>query len=217
MPSLKKHLSHWACNQTYFRCPLITNACCGLAGMLAPSPDKKCTSTAIHGTFSLTHWGWDKMAAFFQTTCSDAFSWIKMYQLRLKFHCSLFAMVQLTTFQHWIRWLLGADQATSHYLKQWWVVYWCLYASLGLNELEPKADNSYTVHYKIRQKNWENSTFHWSCAGNFSSQNGDHTKRPSMGFHHNGNNTHMINIISYGIIQNMEQRSSHRNMFCSMK
>ena len=28
-----------------------------------------------------------------------------------------------------------ADQATSHYLNQWWLVYWCLYASLDLNEL----------------------------------------------------------------------------------
>ena len=26
-------------------------------------------------------------------------------------------------------------QATSHYLNQWWLVYWRIYASLGLNEL----------------------------------------------------------------------------------
>ena len=25
--------------------------------------------------------------------------------------------------------------ATSHYLEQWWLVYWRIYASLGLNEL----------------------------------------------------------------------------------
>ena len=24
--------------------------------------------------------------------------------------------------------------ATSHYLKQWWLVYWGIYVSLGLNE-----------------------------------------------------------------------------------
>ena len=29
----------------------------------------------------------------------------------------------------------GSDQATSHYLNQWWLVYWCIYASLGLNDL----------------------------------------------------------------------------------
>ena len=28
-----------------------------------------------------------------------------------------------------------AGQATSHYLNQWWLVYWRIYASLGLNEL----------------------------------------------------------------------------------
>ena len=29
----------------------------------------------------------------------------------------------------------GADQATSHYLNQWLLVYWRIYVSLGLNEL----------------------------------------------------------------------------------
>ena len=38
-------------------------------------------------------------------------------------------------FQHWFREWLGAVQATSHYLNQWWLVYWRIYASLGLNEL----------------------------------------------------------------------------------
>ena len=28
-----------------------------------------------------------------------------------------------------------ANQATSHYLNQWWLFYWRIYASLGLNEL----------------------------------------------------------------------------------
>ena len=69
---------------------------------------------------SLTHWGRDKMAAIFQTTSSNAFSWMKMYEFRLKFHWSLFLRVQLTIFQYWFRWWLGAEQATSHYLNQWW-------------------------------------------------------------------------------------------------
>ena len=33
-----------------------------------------------------THWGWDKMAAIFQMTFSNAFSWMKMYRFRLRFH-----------------------------------------------------------------------------------------------------------------------------------
>ena len=28
----------------------------------------------------LAHWGWDKMAAIFQTTFWNAFSWMKMYE-----------------------------------------------------------------------------------------------------------------------------------------
>ena len=45
---------------------------------------------------SLTHWGRDKMAAIFQTTFSNAFSWMKIFKFRLRFHWSLFPRVQLT-------------------------------------------------------------------------------------------------------------------------
>ena len=75
------------------------------------------------------------MAAIFQTTFSNAFSWIEMYEFRLGFHWSLFLRVQLTIIHHWFRQWLGAGQATSHCLNQWWLVYWRIYASLGLNEL----------------------------------------------------------------------------------
>ena len=51
----------------------------------------------------LTHWGRDKMAAICQTTFSNAFPWMKMYEFRLKFHWSLFVRVQLTIYQHWFR------------------------------------------------------------------------------------------------------------------
>ena len=62
-------------------------------------PAKYCMERSI----MLTHWGRDKMAAIFQTTFSNAFSWMKMYEFRLKFHCRLFLRVQLTIFQHWFR------------------------------------------------------------------------------------------------------------------
>ena len=87
-----------------------------------------------HILFVLTHWGRDNMAAVSQTTLSNAFSWMKMLEFRLRFHWSLFLRVQLTIIQHWFRKWLGAGQATSHYLNQWWLVYWRIYASLGLNE-----------------------------------------------------------------------------------
>ena len=82
-----------------------------------------------------THWGWDKMAAISQTTLSNAFSWMKMLIFWLRFHWSLFLRVKFTIFQYWLRWWLGAVQATSHYLNQCWLVYWRIYASLGLNEV----------------------------------------------------------------------------------
>ena len=89
---------------------------------------------------ALTHWGREKIAAIFQTTFSNAFSWMKMFKFRLRFLWSLFPRVQLTIFQHWFRYWLGAGQATSHYLNQWWLVYWRMYVSLGLNELNYAFD-----------------------------------------------------------------------------
>ena len=91
----------------------------------------------LPGNIELTHWGRDKIDAILQTTLSNAFSWMKMFEYWLKFHWSLFPMVQLRIFQQWFRSWLGAVQATSHYLNQWWLVYQRIYASLCLNELTP--------------------------------------------------------------------------------
>ena len=51
----------------------------------------------------LTHLGWNKMAAISQMTFPIAFSLMKMHEFRLKFHWSLFLIVQLITIQHWFR------------------------------------------------------------------------------------------------------------------
>ena len=51
----------------------------------------------------LTHWGREKMDAISQTTLSNAFSWMKMHEFRLRFHWSLFLKFELTIFQHWFR------------------------------------------------------------------------------------------------------------------
>ena len=42
----------------------------------------------------LTHWGRDKMAAIFQTTFENGFSWMKIYEVRLRFHWSFFLGAQ---------------------------------------------------------------------------------------------------------------------------
>ena len=66
------------------------------------------------------------MDAISQTIFSNAFSWIEMFEFRLKFQWSLFLGFQLTIFQRWFRYWLGAEQATSHYLNQWWLDYRCI-------------------------------------------------------------------------------------------
>ena len=64
-------------------------------------------------------------------TFSNEFSWIKMFELLLKFHWhSLSPWVQLTISQHWLRQWFGAEQATSHYLNQCCPIHWRIYAAL---------------------------------------------------------------------------------------
>ena len=83
----------------------------------------------------LTYWGRDKIVAISQTTFSNPSSWMKMCEFRLRFHWSVLLLIELTIFPHCFRYCLGTDQAKNHYLYQWWLVYWRIHASLGLNEL----------------------------------------------------------------------------------
>ena len=69
-----------------------------------------------------------------------------------RFHWSWFPTVQLTIFQHWIRKWLDAGQATSHYLNQWCLVYWRIYALLGLNDLINDHDN--VIKWKHFPRYW---------------------------------------------------------------
>ena len=133
------------------------------------------TISVVSRRQSLTHLGRDKMTAIFQTTVSNEFSCMIMLEFRLKFHWSLFLRVQLSIVHHWFRWWLGAVQATSHYLKQWWLVYRRIYVSLGLDELSDviwkksriaiPCMNSSIIHrngFSIC-KPAELNTIYWSC------------------------------------------------------
>ena len=60
-------------------------------------------SSIILSVGCLSHWGRDKMDATSQTTCSSVFSWMKMFEFRLKFHWRLFLRVKLSIFQHCFR------------------------------------------------------------------------------------------------------------------
>ena len=75
----------------------------------------------------LTHSGRGKVATMSQTTFWSAFSWIKIYKFRLKFHWNLFLGVQLTIFQHWFG-LLSEPTLVSLLTH--------IYASLCLKELK---------------------------------------------------------------------------------
>ena len=47
---------------------------------------------------------------------------MKGFEFWIQFHWNLFRRVPLTIIQHWFRQWLGAVQATSHYLNQWWAM-----------------------------------------------------------------------------------------------
>ena len=98
--------------------------------------------------------GWDTMAAINQKTFSNAISLMKMYDFLLRFHWSLFLRVQLTIFQHWFRQWLGASQTTSHCLNLWWLVYWCIYASLSCNELTHWVNSLRPSVVKWHHRSW---------------------------------------------------------------
>ena len=85
---------------------------------------------------SLTRVGPHKMTTMLQTTFSNAFSGMKMYEFRLRFHWRLCLRVQLTIFEHWSRYWLKAHKAKSLYMNLWWLVYWRRYVSHGINELK---------------------------------------------------------------------------------
>ena len=60
----------------------------------------------------------DKMTTISQTIYFYAFLRMKTFIFWLKFHCNLFLNVLLTVILHRVRWWLGAEYMTSHYLNQ---------------------------------------------------------------------------------------------------
>ena len=81
----------------------------------------------------LTHWGRDIMAPISQTTFSNAFSWMKLLNLKKNFTemCSL-----------WSNWQYGSIGSPSRRETIIWsnvgMLYWRIHASPGLNELNQK-------------------------------------------------------------------------------
>ena len=68
----------------------------------------------------------------------DIFKWMFLNEnvwISIKSSLKFVPKGPINKIQHWFRWWLGAVQATNHYLKQCWLVFRRIYASLGLNEL----------------------------------------------------------------------------------
>ena len=58
-------------------------------------------------------WGQDKMAAIFQKTFCNTFSWMKMYEFQLRFRRSLFLRVKLTALVQIMAWCWPGDKPLS--------------------------------------------------------------------------------------------------------
>ena len=73
----------------------------------------------------VTHWGRNQIDAISQTPFSNKFSWMKIYEFRLKFHWSLFPSLfsrpplvnDKSTLIHVMAW---CRLASSHYMSQCW-------------------------------------------------------------------------------------------------
>ena len=71
----------------------------------------------------------------------DMCKWIFLNEnllISLKISLKFAPKVRINNIPAWVQvmaWHTGTDQATGHYLNQWWLVYWCIYVSLDLNEL----------------------------------------------------------------------------------
>ena len=116
---------------------------------------------ANHLDVCLTHWDWDEIDTILQKTFSNAFPWMKLYELCERFHWSLLLLFELTIFQHWFEKWLGADQVPNHYLNQWWLIYWHTNASLGLNELKSGMPSYYCKKSHRREKMAARWHFHY--------------------------------------------------------
>ena len=58
----------------------------------------------IFGAIALTHWCQDSVADIFRTPISNAFSSLKIYKFRLRFHWRLFPMIQIPALVQIMAW-----------------------------------------------------------------------------------------------------------------
>ena len=103
--------------------------------------------TRFWGNWSLTHWGWYKITAISQMTPLTAFSWMGMYEFRIRFHWSLFlkfvrinnipALVQI------MAWRRPGDKPLSEPMMVSLLTYICITRPQWVNSLLPGATYQY--------------------------------------------------------------------------
>ena len=90
----------------------------------------------------LTHWGLEKWPQISWRLFKCIFLNENIQISIIKISPKFVPEGQINNFQHRSRLWSGAGQATSHYLNQWWLVCWGIYASPGLNELIPTSSQN---------------------------------------------------------------------------
>ena len=107
----------------------------------------------------LTHWGRDKMAAIFQTTFSIAFYWITMYELRMRFHWSLFSKGEINNIPALVQivaWRRPGDKPLSETMMVSLLTHMCV-TWLGLNELTDWLQGDVAIITKV----WFPNSLYW--------------------------------------------------------
>ena len=120
------------------------------------------------GILPLIHWGWDKMADYSQTTFSNAFSWMKIYEFRLIFHWILFLRVKLTIFQHLVQimaWCRSGGKPLSESMIVCLLTHICVLISLNELNYCPLGDvcgcDFKCVNFKHLRENYPGLNARW--------------------------------------------------------
>ena len=97
----------------------------------------------LYEKIHFTHWGGDKVVAISQTIFKCIFL-NETVLISLKILLKLLPEIRIDNILALVQMMLSADQATSHYLNQWWLIHWHIYVLLSLNGLKCSFLN---MHY----------------------------------------------------------------------
>ena len=114
----------------------------------------RCPSFLMHIIIHLTHWGRDKVDAISQMTFSSQYSWMKMLELRLKFHWSLFLRVQLTMFPALVQimaWRPSGDKPLSEPMMVSSLTHICVTRPQWVNNIWNRKIEFWKFHWNVIQ------------------------------------------------------------------